>query len=289
MKRLTFVLSLCISLVFTNEVINTDAYISKTIRGRLGNQMFQVAATLSLAWDNDAQALFPELAVDNQEWNFSLNREIFFSALNFQDPVSPKEYTFREHRHFVYRPIRYRKNMLLDGYFQSEKYFRKYKDRICELFQPSSEIKTYLLENYQSIIEHPNTVAIHLRAYELESKNLSKCFPFLKETFYLKAAEHFPSDALFVIFSDRPMWAKEMLKNFNRPHVFIENESYYHDFYLMSFCKHQILSPSSFGWWAAYLNKNKDKLVVCPDPWYSRISRHDSSSVIPEGWIKLTY
>jgi hypothetical protein len=289
MKKLIYMGCMLSLFVLPNRLVCDDSYISKTIRGRLGNQMFQVAAALSLAWDNDVQAIFPELSIDNEEWDFALNRRLFFSTLNFDEPCSPTEYVFREHRHFVYRPIRYRKNMLLDGYFQSEKYFKKYQKMICDLFQPSPDILNYLKENYQSIIDHPNTVGIHLRGYEIESKNLSKCFPFLKENFFLRAAELFPSDALFVIFTDRPKWAMQILKNFERPHIFIENETYYHDFYLLSFCKHQILSSSSFGWWAAYLNKNKEKKVVAPDPWFSKISRHDSSNVIPDNWIKLSY
>lgn len=263
-------------------------YVMMHLGGRLGNQMFQVAAALSLAADHGAIAIFPDLVKKRSE-DIPLNHQIFFSSLNAMEPPCKPVYEFSEHPHFVFSPIPFLPNMSIVGYFQSEKYFKRHKDLICAVFEPSEEIRDYLAWAYADILEHPNTVAIHLRAYKMESLEIEKCFPFLSGEFYMKAAEQFPDDALFVIFSDRIDWAKQELKNFNRPHIFIENEPHYHDFYLMSFCKHQIISPSSFSWWAAYLNKNPEKIVIAPDPWFSPISGHDSSNVIPEGWRTLSW
>jgi hypothetical protein len=46
-----------------------------------------------------------------------------------------------------------------------------------------------------------------------------------------------------------------------------DNDKGYFDLYLLSMCKHQILSNSSFGVIGALLNKNKDKIVIMPDKW----------------------
>lgn len=264
-----------------------NGYIYMHLGGRLGNQMFQIAAALSLAEDVGAKAIFPDL-VRNVE-NLSLNYQHFFSSLDISRPLVNPSFSFSEHPHFEFQPILFQPNMEVFGYFQSEKYFKHNKEKVCSFFEPSEDIRNYLSEKYKPLLDHPNTVAMHLRAYKLESVDIEKCFPFLKGEFYIKATEIFPDDALFVIFSDRIEWAKEELKNLNRPHIFIESETHYHDFYLMSFCKHQILSTSSFGWWAAYLNKNPDKKVVAPDPWFSPISMHDSTNVIPEDWLPLSW
>ena len=41
------------------------------------------------------------------------------------------------------------------------------------------------------------------------------------------------------------------------------------DFILMSLCDHNIISfASSFGWWAAYINSNSDKIVIAPEDYH---------------------
>lgn len=268
--------------------VNPQPYINMHFGGRLGNQMFQVAAALSLAKDNNAQAIFSDL-IEREVEDVPLNHKIFFATLQAIKPPTAPNYTFYEHPHFHFVPISFHPNMEIYGYFQSEKYFKHNKELICNFFEVSEEIHNYLTEKYGDLLDHPQTVAIHMRAYKLEDPNIEKCFPFLPSSFFMKAADLFPEDALFVIFSDNPQWAKEEMKEFTRPHVFIEGEKHYHDIYLMSFCKHQILSTSSFSWWGAYLNKNPNKIVVAPDPWFVPTSGHDSTNVIAEGWYPLSW
>ena len=79
------------------------------------------------------------------------------------------------------------------------------------------------------------------------------------------------------------------MKGFSRPHLFIENEPHYHDFYLMSYCTHQIISNSSFSWWAAYLNKNPQKKVIAPARWFNPGCLTTGKHIVPKEWIKVSW
>ena len=83
----------------------------------------------------------------------------------------------------------------------------------------------------------------------------------------------------YLVFSDDLEWCKQ---NFiGDKFIFIENEKDYVELFLQSKCTHNIISSSSFSWWGAYLNKNKDKTVVGPKQWFTVEKRND---IIPERW-----
>ena len=254
--------------------------------GRLGNQLFQIAAALSLAMDNDAEAVFP----DYPKWELyeiPVNREKVFHRINFEMPQKRVMYTYFEHKDFHFRPIPYFPNMKIFGYFQSENFFKHNKEKVLPYFEASQEISDYIVSKYHDLLSHPCTVAVHLRGYLQESPNLEKMFVMLGRDYVEKAASLFEEEALFVIFSDQMDWAKEVLKDFSRPHIFIEGERHYHDFYLMSYMKHQIITNSTFGWWSAYLNKNPDKIVAAPYPWFHPNHHLSSEYIIPDDWVKI--
>ena len=54
----------------------------------------------------------------------------------------------------------------------------------------------------------------------------------------------------------------------------------------MKYCKHNIIANSTFSWWGAWLNDNKDKIVVAPRIWFVK-EEWKHLHIAPKGWIKL--
>ena len=67
-------------------------------------------------------------------------------------------------------------------------------------------------------------------------------------------------------------WVKENIQINSRVfYVDINSgDDSYKDMQLMSKCKHNIIANSSFSWWGAWLNENKNKIVVAPKKWVNR-------------------
>jgi len=265
-------------------LLTAKSFVVGDLEGQLGNQLFIIATTVSLALDHDATPIFPDLK-KKKLYNIPINRKEVFSHLHSRLP-DDTEYSYHyKEPYYHYAKIPYRPNMRISGYFQSEKYFAHHKQEILALFAPPPKILAYLTEKYSDIITHPDIVSIHVRFYHEDPEQ--KCHLAPRRAFYEKAITYFPPDTQFIVFSNQMEQCKELLSGLGRNLRYIENEEYYHDFYLMSLCKHNILSNSSFAWWAAYLNPNPSKIVIAPKAWNNAAYGLDTKDLIPDEWIAI--
>lgn len=267
--------------------LDTPPFVIGRLSGQLGNQFFIIAATMSLAMKHRAIPIFPDLTSQKDaNFNFKVNHEHVFQSLNTSQPVEEIEYYYREPE-YSYLPIPYHDNMEIRGWFQSEKYFQDHKKEIIELFSPSQEIVDYLRSKYADIIDAPNTVAIHFRSYLQEDPN-QKVYVNLGLNYYERAMSFFPQDTVFIVFSQHMKWCKEHFSKMGKHVRFIEGETHFHDLYLMSLCKHNIIGNSTFSWWGAYLNKNPRKKVIAPMNWFCPSYNHDTKDLVPPEWILIS-
>jgi len=274
------ILALCL---MAASCFGEGPYVTSELWGQFGNQMFAMATATSLALDNGAEAVFPDLATNN---NFAIpeNYAHVFYHINAAPLTEPISYVYNE-PHYHYSPIPYHPNMVIRGWFQSEKYFLNHKQEIIDLFSPHPEIVAYLENKYPNIVHNPKTVSIHYRYY-MEDPNhdvYAKC----DLDYYQKAIALFPEDTLFVVFSNQIDWCKENFAHIPRDFYFVEGEPHYHDFYLMSLCQHNIIGNSTFSWWAAYLNRNPGRLVIVPPQWFNPWYGANDKDLIPPEWTIL--
>ena len=260
--------------------------------GGLCNVMFKLSAAISLALDNKVDYVFSNEFIRQIDKDivcdgFNDYRIYYDNVLRNIDFIDKLSLTYRTHKEpntFNYQYINYNQgeNLLLSGYFQSEKYFRNNKDYIINLFKPTDKIKKYILEKIPNI---QNSISIHVRRGDY--LNLPNYHPQQTLEYYMSAINLLGIDRDYMIFSDDLNGIKTMF-DFLPNKQFISLGKNYLDLYAISMCEHNIICNSTFGWWGAYLNENKNKKVIGPNNWFGPSYRHfNSSDILPNEWIKI--
>lgn len=180
------------------------------------------------------------------------------------------------------------KDMYYWGYFQSEKYFSQIKNQIISTFTFSNQLDKRNLAILKKI-QNTKSVSVHIRRgdylIDKQFKNICTLYYYKKAIEYQLSKDN---NLTFYIFSDDITWVKNNFsENINCEYIDwnIGSESY-KDMKLMSMCHHNIIANSSFSWWGAWLNTNKNKIVIAPKKW-NNTNSHKAESIIPETWIKL--
>lgn len=242
------------------EDLPKGGYISVVCNGQLGNQLFKIASTLAYAWDHGLTPTFPSL--NNPGDNLTYNRDRLFMRLSTEEcPVPLRVYQLPV---LNYTQLPNMRDVLMEGGFFSYLYFHHYRERLLDVFLPSSEILDKVSHKYAHLIANEKTVAIHVRTYSKITHETGLHFVGLR--YFENAMKLFPDDSVFVVFTDRSHWTKHHFSERfpNREFVFVEGNDHIEDMILMSKMRHNILSNSTYSWWAAYLNQSPAKIVVHP-------------------------
>ena len=122
-----------------------------------------------------------------------------------------------------------------------------------------------------------------MQANSLPSKPPRK--PFEQVLYHAYFTEKY-EDVHFFIFTNDKEWVRENFKTAGEM-TFVDwnsGKNSFRDMELMSCCKHNVIANSSFSWWSAWLNENKEKEVIAPKVWFENIPTPD---VWCEGWIRM--
>ncbi len=256
--------------------------ISAEIRGRLGNQMFIIAAAESLAIDNQDIAVFPLNVIGacpSHEERASYASTIF-SKIKYMHELSWAKNLYIE-PNFNYHKIPYAENIFLQGYFQSEKHFAHNAEQIKNLFAPTDWVKSQLNYYYGNFQLEENMVAVHVRRGDYVKladvhKNLAE-----DSNYYDLAMQKF-DNAKFVFFSDDVQWCQS---HFGNNHLYMNSISDILDLYFMASFKNKIIANSSFSWWAAWLGEDPGDKIIAPKKWFSNDT--PDKDVIPDRWERV--
>ena len=269
--------------------------------GRLGNQLFQYALLKSYAKYNNIPILLPPYN-EHRLGDFKINHPSF--PVNYLELASNYQYT-QDSFHFIPNYINFHKRINFEGFFQSEKYFSNIKEDIIKEFQLCDNNKiqfaTKLIKNLKALNSNKTLVSVHVRRGDNVPSEISYGdkyigayrqdkeikHPLLKVDYYRNAMQLF-SNSIYIFFSDTDQdieWCKKTFEN--DTNIFLHYDDLT-DFTIMQMCDHNIISNSTFSWWAAWLNNNKEKRIIYPSIWFGEYYAHwDLKDLLPGNWRKI--
>ncbi|MBT0653028.1 alpha-1,2-fucosyltransferase [Geomobilimonas luticola] len=301
---------------------NAEEMIVVCLKGGLGNQMFQYAAARRLAHQHSTELKIDLSFLESCQSGFT-HRSYELCHFSISAAIaSPREVaeitgrgnTWREtmlvrfrhatglatlyrniyrepHFHFDPTVLGLPDNIYLTGYWQSERYFKDIEETIRNEFTVRHPL-TGKNQELAAMIQSTNSVALHVRRGDFVSDPLTmETHGFCEPHYYQRCVGEIVArvaEPNFIVFSDDPVWTRANIHipfpltviDHNLPDKGVE------DLRLMSLCKHNIISNSSFSWWGAWLNANKGKIVLSPAEWL-KDKRHDTADIIPDGWLKI--
>jgi len=253
--------------------------------GRLGNQLFQIAATVGTARKHGYYYVLPPWKYSQYLSNRISQTSILGPARNYVEQA------------FCYQDIPITGPTSLHGFFQTQRYFEHCEEEIRNLFTPHPVIMSKLTSKFGDLLER-ETCSLHIRRGDYVK--ISRMADLTDTDYFDRAVAQLNDDKTFLIFSDDIDWCKKQFRG--RQFVYIEGLKDIADLFMMSLCHAHIISNSSFSWWGAWLDPNPDKKVIAPARWFAGsladpripyssaprfIGYHDTKDLIPESWIKL--
>lgn len=289
------------------------------IFGGIGNQLFCYAAARRLALVNGAELVIDEVSgfaydkVYKQRYQldhfsipcrkataaermepFSRVRRYLKRSYNRRRLFEERTYIQQEGIDFDPRllQVRPRGTVYLEGYWQSEEYFKDVEETIrADLcIQPPTDGRN---REMAARIRESLAVAVHVRFFDALNETFVNNTP---GDYYARAVEKMETlvpGAHYFVFSDQPEAARARIPLPDARITCVSHnlgdENAWADLWLMNQCRHFIIANSTFSWWGAWLGIRKEKIIVCPGMKLTcgTITSWDFRGQIPDSWQKI--
>lgn len=281
--------------------------------GGLGNQLFQYAAARSLSlkrgipfkvdFDDPYKFVKRELnlAAFNLDVSLATKKEISRCKPKFRYEKrlwmllgkDPANKLWRERKDYTFDPDFFSipDGAYVSGFWQTEKYFLEIEETLRKDFSFRHE-PTGKNAEWMNKIKGCHAVSVHIRRGDVITvAKTNKLYGTITNEYYRDAIQQmidFNKDSVFFFFSDDMEWVKENIRT-DYPSYYIDGNDdahNYEDLRLMSACNSHIIANSSFSWWGAWLNPDKNKKVIGPANWMSTRNIAETDH-IPSSWILL--
>jgi len=270
--------------------------------GRLGNQMFQYASLRGIAEKHGYDFCIPpedHPTYADYALFLAFKMEGIKTGLISGSTLSESGYEFDENL-FNTCPD----NVNLNGYYQTEKYFKHAEKNIRKDFTFHDSILQPCKDMIDSVDGDP--IMLHVRrgdpnltdprGFKWSYTQCGSMHPVQPIEYYEKALSKFDAKQPVIVFSDSVDWVKE--QEFFKPDRFLISEpedkyadgsfTPYADLCLMSLCSHAIIANSTMSWWGAWLISNPNKQVIAPKMWFGpAYADKDTKDLYYPNWIVL--
>jgi hypothetical protein len=258
------------------------------LRGGLGNQLFQIAAAYNFALKNNYELVLQDVYQIGDRTTYYNN--LFVNLKKYIGIVNGTWYNENPHFEYVEIPD-YKTDMVISGYFQSEKFFKENEKQVRELFELPQDLKEFVHKKKEEWnISKDILIGIHIRRTDF--LKLSDLHPVQSKEYFENGKKYIEEKLGFrptyLYFSDDKQWVKENFKLINKDKIVYFDHDY-EEFALLRSCDHFVIANSTFSWWGAWLSSNlprNEKIVVAPQKWFGPKNDKTEKYIFCEEWFK---
>jgi len=269
------------------------------LMGGLGNQLFQVFATIAYCIRYRRKFIF----VYSEKICVGVERDAYWDTFlmhictnreggpTTQELCSLPLYMEKDFQYHAIPEWCSDFSFQLRGYFQSYLYFSEERARIFKMIRLSEQKKNVLQEYSELFVPGKMHISMHFRLGDYKYKQ--EFHPVLRFSYYFNALQHMQNylcmDKVRVLYfceKEDNDDVEEKIKNLSFPFEFVKVDDSISDWkqlLLMSLCDHHIIANSTFSWWGAYLNET-NKMVCYPSVWFGPRLSHDVKHLFPASW-----
>jgi hypothetical protein len=268
------------------------------LMGGLGNQLFQIFATISNAIRTKQRFTFlysESLGANGDTIRSTYWKNLFVRLKPFLTNFLPQPMNIIREESFCYKQpnVPTEGNNCIVGYFQSYKYFEDNYETICKM------IGIQKLKNDYPVQEH--TISLHFRIGDY--KKVQHFHPIMPFEYYTNSISHILCESTESYDGTTPTYKilyfcenqdiddvdiiLDRLKTEYPTIVFTKASNDIADWgqmLTMSNCQHNIIANSSFSWWGAYFNNNPNKIVCYPSTWFGECAGNNTIDLCPREW-----
>ncbi len=297
-----------------NKINKTKKYVFLRLCGGIGNQLFMFSAALAHAKINNAELIVDDFSgyiIDKYKRKPKISSCGFKYRSTFKLLFFPVIFQFSRNIlriniikiffscHFI-RQDKIKKNLdlriltkhnysytYIDGYWQSEKYFKSSKYDILSTFYNSQIFKKKIQLNSS---DRDRFVLIHYRSF----KEVSGQDSIINFNFYFKAIKRIQEsivNPIYFLLSDDMTIAIDIFNKNNINVIPLYQSTDLNDFTLISSFKNIIISNSTFCWWAAYFSDNyydnSGILIACKYNIKTMYTSWGFEDLLMDNWIQI--